>query len=100
MVNTATLKTRLGTRVQAIAKPVVNIESVADNSLATVNSSYLALNNNALEIIQENLKKQPLSFQIFDIVKSPSVSHMDARKRDVKMNCYYYTFGSSLQFPY
>lgn len=72
MVNTATLKTRLGTRVQAIAKPVVNIESVADNSLVTVNSSYIALTNNALEIIQENLKKQPLSFQIFDIVKSPS----------------------------
>ncbi len=72
MVNTATLKTRLGTKVQAIAKPVVNIENVSDNSLIPINSSYLALTNNALEIIQENLKKQPLSFQIFDIVKSPS----------------------------
>ncbi len=72
MTNTATLKTRLGTKVQAITKPVVNVASIADNSLVTVNSSYLALTNNALEIIQENLKKQPLSFQIFDIVKSPS----------------------------
>ncbi len=72
MVNTATLKTRLGTKVQAIAKPVVNVGNVDDDSLMPVNSSYLALNNNALEIIQENLKKQPLSFQIFDIVKSPS----------------------------
>ncbi len=72
MVNTATLKTRLGTKVQAIAKPVVNMGSIADNSLVPINSSYLALTNNALEIIQENLKKQPLSFQIFDIVKSPS----------------------------
>ncbi len=72
MTNTATLKTRLGTKVQAIAKPVAHIESVADNSLVPENSGYLALDNNALQIIQENLKKQPLSFQIFDIVKSPS----------------------------
>ncbi len=72
MVNTATLKTRLGTKVQAIAKPAESVISITDNSLVTVNSSYLALTNNALEIIQENLKKQPLSFQIFDIVKSPS----------------------------
>ncbi len=68
-MNTATLKTRLGTKVQAIAKPVINVESVTNNSLVSLNSSYLALTNNALEIIQENLKKQPLSFQIFYIVK-------------------------------
>jgi len=72
MVNSATLKTRLGTKVQSIAKPVINIENVIDNSLVPINSSYLALTNNALDIIQENLKKQPLSFQMFDIVKSPS----------------------------
>ncbi len=71
-MNTATLKTRLGTKVQAIAKPVINVESVTNNSFVSLNSSYLALTNNALQIIQENLKKQPLSFQIFDIVKSPS----------------------------
>ncbi len=71
-MNTTTHKTRIGTKVQAHAKPVESVESVADNSLVPVNSRYLALNNNALEIIQENLKKQPLSFQIFDIVKSPS----------------------------
>lgn len=39
--------------------------------LATTNS-YAALTNNALDIIRDNLKKQPLSFQLFDIVKSPS----------------------------
>ncbi len=72
MTNTATLKTRLGAKVHAITKPVVNVASIADNSLVTVNSGFLALTNNALEIIQENLKKQPLSFQIFDIVKLPS----------------------------
>ena len=36
------------------------------------NSSNLALNNNALDIIRSNLKSQPLSFELFDIVKSPS----------------------------
>jgi len=72
MTNTAMLKTRLGTKVQAITKSAESVISIADNSLVPVNSSYLALTNNALEIIQENLKKQPLSFQIFDIVKSPS----------------------------
>ncbi len=60
MVNTATLKTRLGTKVQAIAKPIVNVGNLTDNSLVPINSSYLALINNALDIIQENLKKQPL----------------------------------------
>ncbi len=72
MVNTATLKTRLGTKVQTLSKPVENVGDIIDNSLVSVNSSYVALTNNALDIIQENLKKQPLSFQIFDIVKSPS----------------------------
>ncbi len=55
MANTATLKTRLGTKVQALAKPVESMENTADNLLVLVDSSYLALPNNALEIIQENL---------------------------------------------
>ena len=38
--------------------------------METIN--YLALKNNALEIIQQNLKSQPLSFTLFDVVKSPS----------------------------
>jgi hypothetical protein len=42
------------------------------NALTPVNSNYIALKNNALEIINENLKNQPLSFALFDIVKSPS----------------------------
>jgi hypothetical protein len=37
-----------------------------------VKSEYIALTNNALDIISDNLKNQPLSFQLFDIVKSPS----------------------------
>ncbi len=72
MVNTATLKTRLNTKVQTLSKPVENVGDIMDNPLVSVNSGYIALTNNALNIIQENLKKQPLSFQIFNIVKSPS----------------------------
>lgn len=34
--------------------------------------SYPALNKNSIEIIRRNLKNQPLSFQLFDVVKSPS----------------------------
>ncbi len=35
-------------------------------------SGFIALESNALEIIKENLKNQPLSMSLFDIVKSPS----------------------------
>ena len=57
------LKERLNTKVQNI-----NTET---RPTAT-NNNYLALKNNALEIIQQNLKNQPLSFSLFDVVKSPS----------------------------
>ncbi len=43
----------------------------AESALATV-KNYVALNGNSLEIIRENLKNQPLSLSLFDIVKSPS----------------------------
>lgn len=57
------LKERLNTKVQNITE--------STNPMVT-NATYLALKNNALEIIQQNLKNQPLSFSLFDIVKSPS----------------------------
>lgn len=60
------LKERLNTKVQTIDERNEDM-----NEIATVNS-YAALTNNALDIIRDNLKKQPLSFQLFDIVKSPS----------------------------
>lgn len=47
----------------------------ATTALATVTdspSTFVALESNALEIIKENLKNQPLSMSLFDIVKSPS----------------------------
>ena len=40
--------------------------------LAPVNTGYVALRENALEIIGENLKNQPLSSQLFDVIKSPA----------------------------
>lgn len=73
-MDNAKLKTRLGGKVQAIQEPVEEPEIVTtlEASLAPVHSSYIALTNNALEILKENLKNQQLSFQLFDIVKSPS----------------------------
>lgn len=60
------LKTCLGSKVQSLQK----VEP--ETSPAPIRSKYLALNNNALDIIRENLKNQPLSVDLFDLVKSPS----------------------------
>lgn len=58
------LKTRLDGKVQALQTPV--------KEDAPVPSGYIALTHNALDVIRENLKHQPLSFDLFDLVKSPS----------------------------
>ena len=68
-MNTTNLKNRLGAKVQMIQDP---ISSEAQTSLIPTNSGYVALGSNALEIIKDNLKNQPLSVQLFDIVKAPS----------------------------
>ena len=65
------LKNRMSGKVQDWQKPVA-AEAAPDAALVPVDSSYLALNNNALDIIRENLKSQPLTLDLFDIVKSPS----------------------------
>ena len=57
------LKNKLGTKVQALQ------ESTEEN---TTSSTYLALNPNTLDIIRSNLKSQPLTYELFDVVKSPS----------------------------
>ncbi|MDE7244205.1 MAG: hypothetical protein K2O18_09555 [Oscillospiraceae bacterium] len=59
------LKSRMSNKVQKLQKPV-------ETSLIQPDSGYLALTNNAVEIIRANLKNQPLTFQFFDVVKSPS----------------------------
>lgn len=65
-MDTAKLKSRLEGKVQELQKPV------ADAALVPSGSAYMALNGDALGIIRENLKNQPLSLDLFDIVKSPS----------------------------
>lgn len=63
-MDNARLKDRLGDKVQGLRKSAT--------APVPVNSAYIALTNNALDIIRENLKNQPLSVDLFDVVKSPS----------------------------
>lgn len=71
-MDTATLKNRLGSKVQELQEEKQAETVPSDAAITPVNSSYLALNNNALDMIRGNLKSQPLSLDLFDIVKSPS----------------------------
>jgi hypothetical protein len=75
-MSTAALKNRLDGKVQALYEPtegkIINMTNAANTALAPVNSGYVALTNNALDVISENLKNQPLSLSLFDIIKSPS----------------------------
>ena len=75
MDNTS-LKSRMSGKVQKLQKPPAEqtapAGAVADTSLAPVESSYIALTSNALDLIRANLKSQPLSLDLFDVVKSPS----------------------------
>ena len=63
------LKSRMSGKVQELQQPVEVMEVA---TMIPVNSGYLALNNNAIDIIRENLKNQPLSYDLFDVVKSSS----------------------------
>ncbi|MBB5336433.1 hypothetical protein [Pectinatus brassicae] len=73
-MNITKLKNRLGDKLQGLQENTEKrqVQTMTKKALATVNSNYIALTNNAIDIIRENLKQQPLSFQLFDIVKSPS----------------------------
>lgn len=65
-MNTTKLKEHLDDKVQVLQETAIATKA------ASSNSNYIALTDNALDIIQENLKSQALSFQLFDVVKSPS----------------------------
>ena len=65
------LRTKMSNKVQNLQKPVEPVME-SEPSLIHGQSSYMALNNNALDIIRENLKHQPMTFDLFDVVKSPS----------------------------
>ncbi len=66
------LKGRMSGKIQELQKPEKVAAAASDTSLSPVDSGYLALTNNALDIIRANLKSQPLTLDLFDIVKSPS----------------------------
>jgi len=65
------LKGRMSGKIQELQKPE-KVAAASDISLSPVDSGYLALTNNALDIIRANLKSQPLTLDLFDLVKSPS----------------------------
>lgn len=69
-MDTTKLKDRMNGKVQELQSPMQTAAPVV--SLAPVDSAYLALTNNALDMIRANLKSQPLTLDLFDIVKSPS----------------------------
>jgi len=72
-MNTTALKSKLGSKVQALGDPVVMpVPVVPEATIAPAESSYVALSTNALEIIRANLKHQALSLDLFDVVKSPA----------------------------
>ena len=69
----AALKDRLSDQVENLeAESEGKVISIARADITIVDSEYAALANNALDIITANLKNQPLSYHLFDVVKSPS----------------------------
>ena len=65
------LQSKMSGKIQMLQKSAAAVD-VPETALEPTSSNYLALNNNALAIIRENLKHQPMTFDLFDIVKSPS----------------------------
>lgn len=70
-MDTTKLKTRMSDKMQELATPE-ETQLPFETTLAPAQSGYIALNSDALTVIRENLKNQPMSLDIFDIVKSPS----------------------------
>ena len=73
-MNTTKLKDRLNSKIQqpeSTEERNTNMTTEA-TALAKIESGYIALRNNALEIISENLKNQQLSQAMFDVVKAPA----------------------------
>lgn len=70
-MNTENLKSKLSSKINDISNEERKV-AMQETAIATSGINYAALRNNALDIIKDNLKNQPLSFQLFDIIKSPS----------------------------
>jgi hypothetical protein len=74
-METTKLKDRLNGKIQArqtTSQEGSIITRPNTTALAPLDTGYVALNTNALDIIKGNLKNQRLSFQLFDVVKSPA----------------------------
>lgn len=65
------LKSKLHGKIQTPKTELTATETITTDFIP-IESNYIALTTNALEIINENLKNQPLSYHHFDVVKSPS----------------------------
>ena len=63
------LKNRMNTKMAELETPA---PLPFEMGLTPANTDYPALTSNALSVIRENLKNQPLSLDLFDVVKSPS----------------------------
>lgn len=70
-MDTTKLKNRLEDKVRELDMPA-DAASRAKMELTPLGSNYMAFQSDALAALQENLKHHPLSFQFFDVVKSPS----------------------------
>ena len=68
-MNNDKLRSRLDSKLQTLNK---SDDITADKTLPQQDLSYLAFNDNVMSIIKENLKRNLLSLQFFDVVKSPS----------------------------
>ncbi len=70
-MNTEILKSKLSNKINDIFNEERKT-AMQETTISTSGTNYAALRNNALDIIRDNLKNQPLSLQLFDIIKSPS----------------------------
>lgn len=69
-MDTEHLKSRLNSKIESITHERKN-EAMNENAIIA-EQGYIALRDNTIDIIKQNLKNQPLSFQLFDTVKAPS----------------------------
>lgn len=69
-MNTENLKSKLSNKFKDINEE--RTITMQETAITATDTNYAALKNNALDIIKNNLKNQPLSLQLFDIIKSPS----------------------------
>lgn len=70
-MDTTELKSRMSSKLAELRSEDAQVK-VASHLLQPAGDGYLALNNNALDIIRTNLKSQQLTLDLFDVVKSPS----------------------------